>query len=220
MEQEGREHPESEMHEEPAEEAGRKGGAAAMAAAAPYEVERAAVAFRTRDLVRWGPIWAGLLLALAIQLVLGMIGLAVALSAYDPLAPNFAERVAGTMSIWTAVSALIALFVGGFVAGRMAAVLGLRNGLVQGSVVWALALVIGIVFSALGVAGLLGAAMNVGPLLARGLDITGSEAVRAVRSTATGAWWFVVGAILAWAAAAAGGVLGTAARVEELGEQR
>lgn len=205
---------EQEAPEGAREEAGVKGGAAAMAAEAVYAPERAAVAVWARDLVRWGPIWAGLLLALAIQLVLGTVGLAVALSAYDPAAPDFATRVASTLGIWTAASALIALFVGGYIAGRMAAFLGLRNGLVQGSVVWALALLIGVVLSALGVAGVLGGALNVGPLLARGLEVIGPEAARFVESTTAGAWWFVVGSILAWAAAAGGGVLGVAARVE------
>lgn len=207
-----------EEHEETEREAGRLGGAAAMAAGMPFVAERETVAFWTRDLIRWGPIWAGILLALAIQLVLGTIGLAIALSAYNPTAADFAQRVGSMLSIWSAISALVALFIGGYIAGRMAAALGLRNGLAQGSVVWALALLIGILFSAIGVAGLMGATMNIGPLFARGLDISGPEAMNLIRNTASGAWWFVIGSILAWAAAASGGVLGAAAHVEAIEE--
>lgn len=214
------EHKEPEKHELREKEegiAGRKGGAASMAAGGAFAREEAETGIlASRDLVRWGPIWAGLLLALGIQLVLGMIGLAVALSSYNPSAANFAARVTSTLSIWSVVSALIALFVGGFIAGRMAAVLGLRNGLVQGSVVWALAVIIGLVLSAFGVAGVLGSVTNIGTLMARGAMLTGPEATTLVRSAAAGTWWAVVGAILAWAAAAGGGILGAAAHEERI----
>lgn len=197
------------------EETGRKGGAGAMTAGT-YAPEREAVAFWTRDLVRWGPIWAGLLMALGIHVVLSAIGLAVALGAYDPASPVFGQQVANTLAIWTAISAIIALFVGGFVAGRMGAVLGLRNGLVQGSVVWALALLFMLVLSAIGVAGF-GSALDVSALVA-GVDISAQEARQMAATTSSGAWWFVVGAILAWAAAAGGGILGTAAHAEDIEE--
>lgn len=200
------------------EETGRKGGAASMAAGMPYAEERAGVAYGTRDLVRWGPIWAGLLIALGIQLVLGLIGAAIALSAYNPGTANYANQVASFTGIWSAISALIALFVGGYIAGRMAAVLGLRNGLVQGSVVWALALVASIVLSGLGAAGLLGAMNNVTGALARGLNVSGPEGRALVNSAINATWWTVVGAILAWIAAALGGVLGAAAHRDVIEE--
>jgi len=219
MEEERREAQEGEAREEPAEEIGRKGGAGAVAAGIPYAPERAAAALWSRDLVRWGPIWAGLLLALAIQVVLGTIGLAVAVGAYNPSAPDFAERVTGMLGIWTVISGLISLFVGGFIAGRMAAVLGLRNGFAQGSVLWALALVAGMVLSAAGIAGLLGLAMDVRGLVP-GAQVTAEQARILAATTASGAWMFVIGAVLAWVAAAGGGVLGAAAHVEEIEEAR
>lgn len=206
-----------ERRDEEIVETGRKGGSAAMSTGA-YMPAREAVAFWTRDLVRWGPIWAGLLLALGIQIVLGAIGLAVALSSYSPTAADFATRVASMASIWSVISAVIALFIGGFVAGRMAAVLGLKNGLIQGSVVWSLALVIGVILSAVGVAGMLGAT-NMTPFLTRGLSLTSPEQVNVIRGAAASTWWFVIGAIVAWAAAATGGLLGAAARTEAIEER-
>jgi hypothetical protein len=202
------------------EEAGWKGGAAAMVAGTSYAAAEEGIAVFGRDLVRWGPIWAGLLLALGIQFVLGAIGLAIALSAYNPTAANYGARVGSTLGIWTAISALIALFVGGYAAGRMAAVLGLRNGLTQGSIVWALALVLGTILSALGAVGLLGATANIGPLLTGQMAVTGAQAQSIASTTASGAWWFVIGTILAWAAAAGGGMLGTAAHRGVIEEPR
>lgn len=204
-----------ESREERMEEIGRKGGSAAIAQ--PYVPVRETAASWTRDLVRWGPIWAGLLLALGIQIVLGAVGLAVALSSYSPTAANFAERVTGLVSIWSVVSALVALFIGGYIAGRMASVLGLRNGLVQGSVVWALSMTIGVILSALGVAGLLGA-VNITPFI-RGMTMTSPEQVELIRGAAASAWWFVVGAVLAWVAAAGGGIFGAAAHTESIEEK-
>lgn len=209
---------EPDRREEGVEEVGRKGGAASMAAGMPLERE-AAVAMGMRDLVRWGPIWAGLLTALGLQIVLGSIGLAVALSSYNTTAANYAQRVSSTLSIWSVVSALIALFVGGYIAGRMAAVLGMRNGLVQGTVVWALALLLGVVLSAFGIAGLL-SAVNTTPFLSRAQGLTAPEQASLARNAASGAWWFVVGSVLAWIAAAGGGVLGAAAHTEAVEESR
>jgi len=212
MEQERREQQQDEPRVEQATEVGRKGGVAAVAAQMPYSSEAAASVSRIGDLVRWGPIWAGLLLALSIQLVLGSIGLAVILTVYDPTAANFAQRTAATLSIWSAVAALIALFVGGYVAGRMAAVLGFRNGLVQGSMVWALAVVIGMILGIAGVGGVL-SMITLGNIM-QALQLGGQEARRVASIAAGSAWWFVIGAVIAWAAAAAGGVLGAAAHRE------
>ncbi|MCX6377334.1 MAG: hypothetical protein NTU88_15085 [Armatimonadetes bacterium] len=215
-EQEAESEQERKRREEAAAEAGRKGGAAAMAAAMPHMREEVAAALWTRDLVRWGPIWAGLLLALGVQVVLGAVSLAVALSIFSPTEADYAQKVANFASILSVISGLIALFLGGFVAGRMASVLGLRNGIVQGSVVWALALLIGVVLSALGIAGLLNA-INVAPYL-RGMMLTSPEQQMLIRNAVSGTWWFVVGSLLAWIAAAVGGIRGAAAHAEEMEE--
>ena len=211
---------ERERREEGVEEAGRRGGMAASMAGGMSMERAAVVAMGMRDLIRWGPIWAGLLIALSIQIVLGTIGLAVALSAYNAAAADFGARVAGTLSIWSVVSALIALFVGGYVAGRMAAVLGLRNGLVQGTVVWALAMLMGVILSALGIAGLLSSVNITSFLSARGAGLTSPEQMNLARNASSGAWWFVIGSVIAWIAVAGGGVLGAAAHTEAVEEAR
>jgi hypothetical protein len=211
---------ERESREEGVEEVGRRGGMAASMAGGMAMEREAVVALGMRDLVRWGPIWAGLLIALSIQIVLGTVGLAVALRAYNPAAADYSTRVASTLSIWSVVSALIALFVGGYVAGRMAAVLGLRNGLVQGTVVWALGLLIGVILSAMGIAGLL-SSVSISPFLASGgAGLTSAQQMNLARNASSGAWWFVVGSVIAWIAAAGGGVLGAAAHTEAVEEGR
>jgi hypothetical protein len=98
----------------------------------------------------------------------------------------------------------------------MAAVLGLRNGLAQGSVVWALALLISVVLSSLGVAGALSNMPNLAAMASRGVGMTGADAQRLVSSAAAGSWWFVIGAVIAWVAAAGGGMLGAAAHTDDI----
>ena len=213
MEQERRDRQEREgVHE-----TGRLGGSASMAAGTTMAGERAVAAYGLRDMVRWGPIWAGLLTALGIQIVLSAIGFAIAVTAYDPASPVYAQRVAGLLGIWSAVSTLVALFVGGYIAGRMGAVLGLSNGLIQGTVVWALVLLLSLLLSGIGLAGFLGGVLNLNQYIAGVSPNVSPEVARATAdATATGAWWFVVGAILAWAAAAGGAVLGTSRHEEAI----
>ena len=90
------------------------------------------------DRVRWGPIIAGLFTALSTLAVLSVLGIAVAGTAYDPgdQARNFGIGA----GVWGAVSVLIAFAVGGWLAARSAAVRGANNGLLNGAMVWAVAI--------------------------------------------------------------------------------
>lgn len=101
-----------------------------------------------RDKIRWGPILAGLVAALATMLILGLLGAAVGLTAAtgDPnggaaaAATSNANNYGVGAAIWAAVSALISFFIGGYLASRTAAVRGKNNGWLNGAMVWAIAL--------------------------------------------------------------------------------
>src|SRR3712207_6616613 len=90
------------------------------------------------DLICWGPILGGLFAALATLITLSVLGLAIGLSAFDPGDPlgNFGIGA----GIWGALTALIAFFVGGWVAGRSAAFNGKTSGLFNGAMVWFVAI--------------------------------------------------------------------------------
>ena len=90
------------------------------------------------DRVRWGPILAGLFTALSTLAVLGVLGAAMAGSAYDP--GDSARAFGIGAGIWGALSALLAFALGGWVAARSAAVRGHDNGLLNGAMVWAVAI--------------------------------------------------------------------------------
>ena len=87
-----------------------------------------------RDRVRWGPIIAGLFAALCTLVVLSVLGIAVGASTYDPGDP--ARTFGIGAGIWAGISALIAFFVGGWLAARSAAVRGHGNGTLNGAMVW------------------------------------------------------------------------------------
>lgn len=90
------------------------------------------------DRVRWGPILAGLFTAMSALAVLSVLGAAVAGTAYDP---GDSRRAFGIgAGIWGALSALVAFALGGWVAARSAAVRGHNNGLLNGAMVWAVAI--------------------------------------------------------------------------------
>jgi hypothetical protein len=90
------------------------------------------------DLVRWGPIMAGLFAALATLITLATLGIAIGLSSFDANAPlsNFGIGA----GIWGAISALIAFLVGGWIAGRASAFSGHTSGILNGAMVWFVAI--------------------------------------------------------------------------------
>ena len=90
------------------------------------------------DRVRWGPIIAGLFAALSTLALLSVLGVAVAGSAYDP--GDSARAFGIGAGIWGIISFLIAFGIGGWLAARAAAVRGANNGLLNGAMVWAVAI--------------------------------------------------------------------------------
>ena len=101
-------------------------------------VNLTATAITPTDRVRWGPILAGLFAALSTLAILTILGIAVAGSTYDP--GDSARAFGIGAGIWSAISALIAFFIGGWVAARSAALRGHSAGLLNGTMVWAVAI--------------------------------------------------------------------------------
>ena len=90
--------------------------------------------------VSWGAIFAGALVAVVAQLLLTLLGLGLGLAGYDP-ASDAGDSLGGfgmAQGIWAVVSSLLALFAGGWVAGRLAGMPRRTDGALHGVVVWAL----------------------------------------------------------------------------------
>ncbi|MGH7565748.1 MAG: hypothetical protein ACREK2_02865 [Gemmatimonadota bacterium] len=89
--------------------------------------------------VAWGAVVAGSLVALAAQLVLAILGLGLGLGAVDVVSGGDAESgtLTGAVGAWWTVSALLSLFMGGWVAGRIAGGPFAPAGVFLGVLVWA-----------------------------------------------------------------------------------
>lgn len=94
-----------------------------------------ALADKPFDRVSWGAIFAGAFTALSIQLVLSLFGIGIGLSTLDPATgdnPSGAAIGIGAV-IWWTITSLGSLFLGGFIAGRVA---GTFNGYLHGLITW------------------------------------------------------------------------------------
>jgi hypothetical protein len=84
----------------------------------------------------WGAIFGGAVSALAVWALLYSLGLALGLSAIDPENPGSIRGTSVFTGIWSILSPLIALFVGGMVAGHSAGIVTRVGGAVHGLVMW------------------------------------------------------------------------------------
>jgi hypothetical protein len=90
--------------------------------------------------ISWGGIWAGVLTVLGTLLFLTTLGLAIGVSAADPGNTDAGALGIGA-AIWSGLSLLIALFVGGLAATRLGMVFDRAAGAFEGALVWVLSFV-------------------------------------------------------------------------------
>ena len=161
-----------------------------------------------RDRVRWGPIWAGLVAALGVFLLLSTIAVAIGALAVDSGADAEDAGLAG--GIVSAVLALIAFLVGGFIASRSATVMNRGYGALNGFLVWALGVVLILALAAFGLGSLFGASgdlfeqyRNLGSPQPEGVDP--ESVAEGIRNSSLGA---LVAMLLPAVAATLGGWLG------------
>ncbi len=190
-----------------------------------------------RDRVRFGPVVAGLLTAVTTLLLLGLLGLALGLTvvgAGDAATRGDAGAGTGPFSaIWGALTGLVAFGLGGYVAGRTAAVFDRRWGALNGALVFMLGvpLTLWLAGQGLGFAtGALGTfvgALNVNPAQVQGAaqgaatqvqgaaqQIRPADVTRIAEGARNAAWGTLLGAVLALGAGALGGWLGTRRELE------
>ena len=91
--------------------------------------------------VSWGAVLAGMVIAVVVQLVLGLVGAGIGLSTVDPL--RYSTPDASTFGIgagiWWIVSSVIALFAGGWVAGHLSGSTEATDSLLHGLLTWGMA---------------------------------------------------------------------------------
>ena len=114
--------------------------------------------------VSWGGVFAGVLVAMGVSMLLAALGVAIGVTAIDPRATDPAVIGIGA-AIWGGLQLLLALFIGGMVATRVGAIIDRTTGFFEGVLLWVVSLILmaylagsGIAAVASGAFGLLGGA--------------------------------------------------------------
>lgn len=186
-------------------------------------------AVEVKNRVQFGPIIAGVLTAITTMLILTVLGLAIGASALEPR--DAGESLGFGAAAWGIISALIAFFLGGWVAAKTAAVAGTGSGLINGLMVGAAIIVLVLWLTGSGVSAILGTVgSNIGDIVNVAQDegvstqnaeqqaqdaqaqaeaqleqVDPSTAFETVRDAA---WGTLAGLIFPLGASAAGGVVG------------
>jgi hypothetical protein len=131
------------------------------------------------DRIRWASILGGLFASLTTLIVLGVLGLAVGLTSYDTGDPLSSFGLGA--GIWSAISTILAFLIGGWLAARTAATRGRGNGVLNGAMVWAVAIPLMLYLLSSGLGSLLNTA---GDVAATGAATVAPAAAEAVDNTA------------------------------------
>lgn len=89
--------------------------------------------------VRWSAIFAGVVVGISVQTLLGILGIAGGLSAANS-APG--EGLGWGTILWTLVSLLVSAFAGGFFAARLSGYRRRIDGAMYGAVAWAVSMLL------------------------------------------------------------------------------
>lgn len=163
------------------------------------------------DRVRWGPILAGLVVALSSQLILSALGAAIG---FTSIAGSGAPRsnagdVGTAVGIWSIISLFISLFIGSWVMARCCGPMNRGTAMLNGAVLWATTLALSAWLLASGVSGAFGVlASNAGeivqqvappgsvPEVPNTPDVTAQEARNIASGGARAGWSFFFGSLL------------------------
>jgi len=131
-----------------------------------------------RPRLSWGAIFGGAVTALGLWVLLYTLGLAAGLSSLDPAHPHSARSSGIFTGIWALIAPLIALFVGGWVAGRGSSIFTRGQGATHGLVMWGLTTLLGASMVAVVMSALVGGVVAV----SKAAVSAGAGAVGAVAS--------------------------------------
>lgn len=108
-------------------------------------------------IISWGAIIGGVITVLALSVLHSVLGTGLGFTMVDPYSEQPVAGVGTAVTVWSFVSILISLAIGGFIAGRLAGAAGLSHGFL----VWATSLIIAIIISSMLIGGAMRAAGNI-----------------------------------------------------------
>src|SRR3954468_4197196 len=107
--------------------------------------------------VSWRAIFAGILVAVAVDILLTLLGFAVGLTAFEPTS-GAAKAVGLGVGLWIIITAVASVFAGAYFGARVAGDPWKGDGVAHGVVVWGAFLLLSLWLVASGVGKALGAA--------------------------------------------------------------
>lgn len=137
--------------------------------------------------IAWAAVFAGVVLAIGIQVLLSMLGTGIGASTIDPLkggTPD-AEALGISAAGWWILSSLIALFAGGWIAGRLAGIPRQVDGMIHGLLTWGLSTLLVLYFLGTAVGALVGGTFN---FIGSGVAAVAPHVASAVGSEADIPW--------------------------------
>ena len=129
--------------------------------------------------INWGSILSGLVFIVALGWLLFTLGSAIGLSIADVHdihegdASSKATAMGTAATVWVLATVIATYFLGGFLSGKVSGRSDKATGLLHGVVLWSCTIIIGIIFSAIGVSGIMNAAAGA----AKSVTSTGAQAV-------------------------------------------
>lgn len=145
--------------------------------------------------VSWGGIFGGVMVAVGFLLLLAALGVAVGVTAVDPQSTQLG-KLGATAGIWTGVSLLLALFVGGLVASRLGATYDRTTSFFEGFLVWIVSLLLVAYLAASGMSWLAGDAFS---MMGAAPDISMSappDVVEQIKPQAAKTAWITFGSLV------------------------
>ena len=138
-----------------------------------------------RNRVQWGPVFAGVLAAIVVFLLLTILGIALGASVLEPA--NTAGEIGTWAAVWGAITAIVAFLIGGWIAARAAVTEGtfasLLNGVTVGIaglllIIWLTASGLGNLFGTIGstVGSVLNVAATVAPAAGDAANVNPEQA--------------------------------------------
>lgn len=124
--------------------------------------------------ISWSAVFAGVLVGIVTQMLLSLLGLGIGLGTIDPVEEQNPTAGLGVgTAIWYVISSLLSLFLGGWVAGRLASAPRLFDGVIHGVLTWCLVTLLTIYFLTTSIGRVIGGASR----LVGGLVRTAGSAV-------------------------------------------
>lgn len=124
--------------------------------------------------VSWGAIFLALAIAIGVQVLLGLLGIAIGFRAFNPADPSGAGAWGIATSLYVIAVQIISLLLGGYIAAQLSPARTDQSAMLHGASIWALATIVmiwlGTTTAGMVVGGVSSAVSNIGNLAGQAVE--------------------------------------------------